>query len=137
MVSDFFFSIVNPVENPDEIILETIPFLITLFSYGIATFCCFLFLQPTYYRIVRKLKIQQEIREHTSDGRIAEIFRAFHLKNQEPYRRRSPHLGISSHCYFALTLFLPCWILDKSLLQQGEVYLPLFSLIVMEFWRNR
>lgn len=145
MVSDFFFVIVNPVENPDEMILETIPFLITLFSYGIATFCCFLLLQPTYYRIVRKLKIQQEIREHTSDGRIAEIFRAFHLKKSGTPTGGGVLIWGSVLIVILLSRFFSLLgFLDKSLLQRGEVYLPLFSLLVMgifggidDFWNAR
>ncbi|QQS59792.1 phospho-N-acetylmuramoyl-pentapeptide-transferase [Candidatus Peregrinibacteria bacterium] len=134
----------NSVEQP-EVIFETIPFLITLFSYGVATFCFFLLLQPIYYRIATTLKIQQEIREHTSDGRIAQVFRALHLK-----KSGTPTGGgvLIWGSVLIVTLFSRLLsfvgIIDKSLLQRGEVYLPLFSLIIMgifgaidDFWNAR
>jgi phospho-N-acetylmuramoyl-pentapeptide-transferase len=124
---------------------EVLPFLIPLFFYGLATFLVFLFFQPIYYDLATRLHIQQEIREHTSDGRKADVYRKFHLKKAgTPTGGGILIWGSVLIVILYSRLLSYTGLIDQSLLQRGEVYLPLFSLVVMglfgaidDFWNAR
>lgn len=122
-----------------------LPFLIALFFYASATFAIFLILQPIYYHYVRLWGIRQEIREHTSDGRPAKLFRKFHSKKAGTATGGGVLIWGSVFLVILLSRFFAfIGVIDNSLLQRTEVYLPLFSLVVMgafglidDFWNAR
>ncbi len=122
-----------------------LPFLIDLFFYSAAAFAIFLLLQPVYYHYVRLWGIKQEIREHTSDGRPAEIFRMLHIKKAGTPTGGGVLIWGTVLIVILLSRFFAfVGLIDKSLLQRSEVYLPLFSLVVVgafglidDFWNAR
>lgn len=124
---------------------DVLRFLVTIFFYSFATFVIFLLLQPLYFQFVKKWGIRQEIREHTSDGRIAEIFRAMHLKKSGTPTGGGMLIWGSVLIVILLSRLLSgTGLIEKSLLQRTEVYLPLFSLVTMgifglidDFWNAR
>lgn len=117
----------------------------TLFGYSFATFIVFLLLQPLYYRLVTEHNIRQEIREQASDGRAADIFRALHLKKSgTPTGGGMLIWGSVLIVILISRLFSFAGLIEQSLLQRSEVYLPLFSLVIMglfgavdDFWNAR
>ncbi len=126
-------------------ITDILRFLIALFSYSASAFVVFLLLQPLYYHYVQKWNIKQEIREHTSDGRPAKIFRKLHAKKAGTPTGGGFLIWASVLIVILLSRYLAfLGFIDQSLLQRSEVYLPLFSLIVMgvfglidDFWNAR
>ncbi len=124
---------------------EIIIFLVTLFSYSLGTFYIFLLLQPIYYALATKLKIKQEIREHSSDGRKAEMYRKLHMKKSGTPTGGGLLIWGSVLLVILISRLLSyIGILEYSLLQRAEVYLPLFSLVFMgmlgaldDFWNAR
>ena len=124
---------------------DILRFLISLFCYSAAAFFVFLLLQPVYYHYVRLWGIKQEIREHTSDGRPATFFRKFHKKKSGTPTGGGVLIWGSVLIVILLSRYLAfVGLIDKSLLQRSEVYLPLFSLVVMgvfglvdDFWNTR
>jgi len=112
--------------------MSFLEFLALLFSYGLFTFFCFLALQPLYFHWVKKLGIRQEIREHTADGKVAKLFRALHLKKSGTPTGGGVLIWISVLITILFSRFLSfVGVVDQSLLQRGEVYLPLFTLVFM------
>lgn len=120
-------------------------FLITFFLYSVTTFTIFLLLQPIYYQMAQNLKLKQGIREQTMDGKAAKLFRALHLK-----KSGTPTGGgvlIWGSIFFTIVLshiLTFVGIIDQSLLDRGEVYLPLFTLVAMgllggidDYWNAR
>lgn len=116
-----------------------------LIAYSLATFAFFLILQPLYSYLAAKLKIQQEIREKAMDGTAAKLFRALHLK-----KAGTPTGGgvLIWGSVFLTVLFSrllsELQIIEQSLLQRTEVYLPLATLLFMgilgaidDFWNAR
>jgi phospho-N-acetylmuramoyl-pentapeptide-transferase len=124
---------------------DIFPFLIAFFSYGIATFFIFLLLQPLYYSLAKQLKIKQEIRKIASDGRSADIYRKLHEKKSGTPTGGGILIWGSVLIVILFSRFLSLLgIVENSLLQRAEVYLPLFSLVFMgilgaidDFWNAR
>lgn len=125
--------------------LDPVVFLTKLFAYSIATFSIFLILQPLYYRLATELKIRQEIRKETSDGKKATIFRKLHKKKAGTPTGGGVVIWGSVVVVILLSRLLSfIGVIDQSLLQRTEVYLPLFSLVFMgllgavdDFWNAR
>lgn len=125
--------------------IDPVVFLTKLFAYGLATFFIFLVLQPLYYRLATELKIQQEIRKEASDGRKATIFRKLHKKKAGTPTGGGIVIWGSVLAVILLSRLLSfSGVIDQSLLQRTEVYLPLFSLVFMgllgaidDFWNAR
>jgi phospho-N-acetylmuramoyl-pentapeptide-transferase len=124
---------------------EIVPFLVTLFCYSMATFLVFLFLQPIYFDLVTQFKIKQSIREVASDGRKAEVYRKFHKKKDGTPTGGGIVIWASVLLVILFSRFLSfAGLIENSLLQRSEVYLPLFSLVFMgflgavdDFWNAR
>jgi phospho-N-acetylmuramoyl-pentapeptide-transferase len=112
--------------------MQYVPQLISLFGYSTLAFLLTLVLTPAFLRAVRRFKLGKEIREHTVDGKKATIFREMHVK-----KAGTPTMGgvIMWGSVFIVILFsrflsLMGWI-PESLLNRGQVYLPLFTLVAM------
>ncbi len=109
-----------------------IPFLFEIFGYSIAAFCIALAGTRSFVGLLRKYKLGKNIREESVDGKAATLYRALHMK-----KTGTPTMGgiliwgtvlvvILLSRYLSFT-----GIIEHSLLQRGEVYLPLFTLIAM------
>lgn len=105
--------------------------LIIFFSSFIA-FVITIYLSPIFIKILQKLKLNKNIREKDSTWRVAEIFRALHLK-----KKWTPTMWWVLIWWTVLFVILISralafyWIIPESLLDRWEVYLPLFTLITM------
>lgn len=111
---------------------EHLFFLIRLFAYSSATFLFFLIAQPFFFRFLTKHNLRQEIREHTLNGEKATIFRKLHAKKAGTPTGGGVLIWGSVLAVILFSRFLSLiGILDQSLLQRSEVYLPLFTLVFM------
>ena len=115
--------------------LVTIPFrpdipLVAILGYACLAFVLGLLLTDPFIRFLHKYRIGKQLRSETIDGRSAEIFQQYHKKKQG-----TPTMGgiliwgsilltILSSRLLSLT-----GIVKHSLLQRGQVYLPLFVLV--------
>ena len=112
--------------------MEHVPYLISIFGWSIFTFLITLALTPFYLKVVQKFKLGKQIRETAVDGKIAKIFKKLHAK-----KKGTPTMGgiimwgaVVIVIMFSRFLAL-AGILPHSLLQRGQVYLPLFTLIAV------
>lgn len=109
-----------------------ISFLLEISTYTVLAFIIALACAPKFIDLLKALKIGKNIREESVDGRSAAIFRSLHLK-----KTGTPTMGGILIWGTVLLIILGSRLLsllgvvDQSLLQRGEVYLPLFTLISM------
>lgn len=97
----------------------------TLFAFGIG-----LLLTPTFVRFLRKNRLGKQLRVETVDGREPSIFRKYH-----EHKFGTPTMGgILIWGSIVLTVLFSRYlafqgVVQNSLLQRGQVYLPLFVLL--------
>ncbi len=109
---------------------EQIIFLSELFFYIFGTFIFAALIAPSFINILIKLGIGKNLREESPDGKIAEIFQKLHAK-----KKGTPTMG--GVLIWGIVLFVILFsrflsltgVVDHSLLQRTEVYLPLFTMI--------
>lgn len=101
-----------------------------ILGYAAFTFIIALMATPWFVRFLRVNKIGKQLRVETMDGRDPTIFRTYHEN-----KRGTPTMGgILIWASIFITVFvsriLSFWgTVDHSLLQRGQVYLPLFMLL--------
>lgn len=101
-----------------------------LFLFTSGTFILGLIIIPYFIALLRKYKIGKNIREESLDGKKTEFFTALHAK-----KAGTPTMG--GVVIWGLVVFVVIFsrilsflgVIDQSLLQRTEVYLPLFTLI--------
>lgn len=94
------------------------------------TFILGLILFPLYIQILRKYKIGKNIREESLDGAKTEMFHALHAKKSgTPTMGGVAIWGLAFLIVVGSRFLSFVGILDHSLLQRTEVYLPLFTLL--------
>lgn len=109
-----------------------IPFLLELFGYSFLGFVIALLLTPHFIALLRKWKIGKNIREESMDGKSAAIFRSLHLKKSGTPTMGGLLIWGTVLLIILFSRFLSyIGVVDQSLLQRGEVYLPLFTLVSM------
>jgi phospho-N-acetylmuramoyl-pentapeptide-transferase len=107
-------------------------FFVELFTYSILTFLIFLALERPFYRFFKDNEFVQKIRENAVDGKKAKLFRALHIKKQGTPTMAGVMIWLSVLIVVLLSRFLSFFgFIDQSLLQRGEVYLPLFTLVAV------
>lgn len=107
-------------------------FFLQFFGYALLGFLIFLTLEAPFIRLVRKYQFVQKIRERTVDGKIAKIFRALHLKKQGTPTMGGVLIFLSVLLVVLFSRALSFFgYIEQSLLQRGEVYIPLFTLIAV------
>jgi len=112
--------------------MEHIPNLISIFSWVTLAFAVTLLLTPVYLKISKKLKLGKQIRETAISGESATFFREMHAK-----KTGTPTMGGVLMWGSVLIVILISRLLSltglipHSLLQRGQVYLPLFTLIAV------
>lgn len=104
--------------------------LVAILLYAFFAFAVGLVLTPWFIAFLRKNKLGKQLRVETVDGRDASIFRKYHEK-----KFGTPTMGgiliwgsilLTVLMSRALALF---GVVENSLLQRGQVYLPLFVLL--------
>src|SRR3989338_5424780 len=106
--------------------------LYSIVAYALVAFVVALALTPRFVSFLHRNKIGKQLRVETVDGRDPTIFRTYHQK-----KFGTPTMGglliwgsIFLTVFISRALAFFGWI-DHSLLQRGQVYLPLFVLLTL------
>lgn len=111
--------------RPDITMLETL-------GYGFFAFALGLALTPWFVAFLRKNRMGKQLRVEAVDGREASVFRKYHQ-----HKFGTPTMGgLLVWCSILLTILFSrvlslTGLVDHSLLQRGQVYVPLFILVSM------
>lgn len=104
--------------------------LVAILGYAMFAFIVGLVLTPWYVSFLRRNSIGKQLRIETIDGRDPQIFRTYHKD-----KMGTPTMGgvliwgaMVIAILFSRVLSLMGWV-DHSILQRGQVYLPLFVLV--------
>ncbi|MFH1012817.1 MAG: hypothetical protein V1760_03670, partial [Candidatus Peregrinibacteria bacterium] len=112
--------------------MEHVPNLIAVFGWSTFTFFLTLALTPLYLYAARRFGLGKQMREESVDGMDATFFKEMHAK-----KTGTPTMGgVIMWGAVVLTVLLSrllslAGFIPKSLLDRGEVYLPLFTLIAV------
>src|SRR5438105_9593289 len=106
--------------------------LISVIGYAFFAFAVGLLLTPWFINFLRKNKLGKQLRVEAVDGRDASIFLKYHEK-----KFGTPTMGglliwgsmLITVVFSRFLAFLG--VVDNSLLQRGQVYLPLFVLMML------
>ncbi|MEI8230315.1 MAG: phospho-N-acetylmuramoyl-pentapeptide-transferase [Candidatus Peregrinibacteria bacterium] len=104
--------------------------LIAILLYALLAFVIGIAATPAFINFLKKHRLGKQLRTETIDGRAATIFNKFHEK-----KKGVPTMGgILIWGAILITVLLSrllafFGLVDSSLLQRGQVYLPLFMLI--------
>jgi phospho-N-acetylmuramoyl-pentapeptide-transferase len=112
--------------------MSHIPDIISIFGWSTLTFLITLSLTPIYLKLAQKFKLGKQIRDVSVDGKDATLFKELHAK-----KIGTPTMGgvvmwisvvlvVFLSRVLAMTGFLP-----NSLLNRGEVYLPMATLVAV------
>ncbi|NOS67818.1 MAG: hypothetical protein HOO67_05665 [Candidatus Peribacteraceae bacterium] len=104
--------------------------LLAILGYAFFAFVLGLALTPGFVSFLRRNKLGKQLRVETVDGREASVFRKYHEK-----KFGTPTMGgvliwgsiVLTIAFSRLMSYLG--ILETSLLQRGQVYIPLFMLL--------
>lgn len=111
--------------RPEITVLETV-------GYGTIAFFIGLLLTPWFVNFLKKNKMGKQLRVETVDNREAKVFRTYHK-----HKFGTPTMGgILIWASILLTvlcsrIFSFMGIVDHSLLQRGQVYLPLLLMVAL------
>lgn len=109
-----------------------INFLTIASLYSLLTILTFIVIQPIFFRYFKKIGMKQEIREDGIDGKSATLFKKLHAKKKGTPTGGGVIICTSVIITILISRFLSMiTVIDKSILQRTEVYLPLFTLFVM------
>lgn len=106
--------------------------LVAILGYAMFAFIVGLVLTPWYVSFLRRNSIGKQLRIETIDGRDPHIFRTYHKD-----KMGTPTMGgiliwgaMVITILFSRVLSFMGWV-DHSILQRGQVYLPLFVLVAL------
>jgi phospho-N-acetylmuramoyl-pentapeptide-transferase len=103
--------------------------LLGILGYALLAFAIVLFLTPWFVSFLRKNNIGKQLRVETVDGKDPMIFRTYHQsKFGTPTMGGLRVWGGIFMTVFASRLLAYLGIVEHSLFQRGQVYLPLFML---------
>ncbi len=104
--------------------------LVAILGYAFAAFLIGLLLTPTFVAFLRKNKLGKQLRVETVDGREASIFRKYHEKKFGTPTMGGILIWGSVLLTIGLSRLLSLGgVVDSSLLQRGQVYMPLFVML--------
>ncbi len=105
--------------------MNYIPILIYIFGYSTISFVLTMLVTPAFIGFLEKNRFGKQIREETVDGHKATIFRALHAK-----KAGIPTMGGVLVWGITAIIVLLSSLTPYSVLDRGETYLPLFTLVV-------
>lgn len=104
--------------------------LLAILGYAFIAFLIGLLLTPQFVKFLRKNRLGKQLRVETVDGREASIFRKYHEKKFGTPTMGGILIWGSIVLTIALSRLLSVYgFVDSSLLQRGQVYLPLIMLL--------
>ncbi|MFH0820357.1 MAG: phospho-N-acetylmuramoyl-pentapeptide-transferase [Candidatus Peregrinibacteria bacterium] len=112
--------------------MEYVPQIIQIFGWFMLAFLTTLALTPLYLKLAVKWKLGKRLRQESMDGKEAVIFNEMHAK-----KMGTPTMGgvIMWGSVLLVILFSRALaytgLIPKSLLDRGEVYLPIFTLVAV------
>ena len=109
---------------------DQVLFLSELFLYIFGTFLFAALIAPLFVKQLIRFNIGKNLREESPDGKVAKIFQKLHAE-----KKGTPTMG--GILIWGIVLFVILFsrflsfigVVDHSLLQRSEVYLPLFTMI--------
>lgn len=117
---------------PDSPLVRPEISLIGIAGYALFAFGIVLLLTPWFVSFLRRNKVGKQLRVETLDGRDPTIFRQYHQN-----KFGTPNMGgVLIWGSIVVTVFFSRFLsylglVDHSLLQRGEVYVPLFFLLTL------
>jgi len=112
--------------------MEHVPNLISIFGWSTLAFLITLLLTPVYLNVAKKLKLGKQIRDNAISGEKASIFKEMHAKKTGTPTMGGVIMWGSVALVILFSRFLALvGILPHSLLQRGQVYLPLFTIVTV------
>ena len=112
--------------------MEYLPNLILVFSWSSLAFLITLFLTPIYLRLAKKMKLGKQIRDDAMSGEKASIFHQLHAKKSGTPTMGGVIMWMSVLLVILISRLLSyLGFISHSLLQRGQVYLPLFTLVAV------
>ena len=101
-----------------------------ILGYGFVAFVLGLLLTPTFISFLRRNRLGKQLRVETVDGREASVFRKYHKdKFGTPTMGGLLIWGSILVTVLLSRIFAFAGFVDHSLLQRGQVYLPLFMMV--------
>jgi len=109
-----------------------VPKLIEVFGWGTLSFLITLLLTPYFLKLAFRFKLGKQIRDVAMDGKAATMFHELHAKKSGTPTMGGVVMWGSVLIVVLLSRLLSYlgWI-PNSLLNRGEVYLPLFTLVAV------
>lgn len=113
-------------------ITDTVRHVILIFSsFGFA-FAIALGLAPWFIRQLQKLKMGKQIREVTTDGKVAKLFHALHVGKSGTPTMGGILIWGTTLIVLGLSRLLSFFgVFDHSLINRKETYLPIFTLVTV------
>ncbi len=112
--------------------MNIVPELVQIFGWSTLTFLLTLALTPVYLKVAKKFKLGKTIRSQAISGEKASIFEEMHSKKTGTPTMGGVIMWGSVLLIILFSRFLSyIGFIERSLLQRGLVYLPLFTLITM------
>lgn len=106
--------------------------LLLIFGYGLVSFLIAVLLFPYFIRFVQQYKLTQKIRTEDMSGKAAKLFSKLHA-----HKAGTPTMGgvviVASVLITVVVSRIMAYfgLVDHSLLNRGETYLPLFTLLAV------
>lgn len=106
--------------------------LIQIFSYALGSFLLGILMFPKFIAFVQKYELTQKIREDGLSGGAAKLFQKLHL-----HKANTPTMGgiviVSAVLLTVIISRLLAYfgVVDSSILNRGETYLPIFTLLAV------
>ena len=106
--------------------------LAIIFFSSLFSFLVTLFISPIFIKYISKYNLCKNIRTNDATWAVASVFRSLHLKKQwTPTMWWVIIWGSVLFVILFTRILAYYWFVDESLLDRGEVYLPLFTLFTM------
>jgi len=117
-------------------LIETIRYLLLIFGSGITAFVIATAITPYFIKFLHKNKLGKQIRETSAGGDKAHLFRKLHLKKSGTPTMGGVLIWGVTILVVLISIFLaPPYldIINHSLLNRQETYLPIFTLLAAAF----
>lgn len=105
--------------------------LISIFSFWIMTFLVWYILMPIFIAHMKKIKLWKQIRENATIGKAIEFAKLHKKKWWTPTMWGVVIIFTVFLMVLLSIIFQKIWIINNSLLNQQETYLPLFTLLTV------
>ena len=111
--------------------MQDVPNLVFVFGYGAIAFILSMVLAPYVITLLKKYKMGKTLRENATSGEVAKIFNLLHKKKEGVPTMGGVLIWGTVLVTVLVSRFLSfVGVIDQSILQREQTYLPLFALVV-------